>query len=90
LQQSLSSDGEASVGIEPGLADRIQTSLKKVVEQQEAAGQAAILLVAPTLRPSLAKFARFGIKGLHVLSYQEIPDNKQIKVVATVGNESNG
>ena len=90
LQQSLSSDGEASVGIEPGLADRIQTSLKQVVEQQEAAGQAAILLVVPALRPSLAKFARFGIKGLHVLSYQEIPDNKQIKVVATVGNESNG
>lgn len=90
LQQSLSSDGEGSVGIEPGLADRIQTSLKQVVEQQEAAGQAAILLVAPALRPSLAKFARFGIKGLHVLSYQEIPDNKQIKVVATVGNDANG
>jgi len=89
LQQSLSSDGEGAVGIEPGLADRIQTSLKKVVEQQEAAGQSSILLVAPTLRPSLAKFARFGIKGLHVLSYQEIPDNKQIKVVATVGNEAN-
>ncbi len=90
LQQSLSSDGEGAVGIEPGLADRIQTSLKQVVEQQEAAGQAAILLVAPTLRPSLAKFARFGIKGLHVLSYQEIPDNKQIKVIATVGNDANG
>jgi len=86
LQQSLTS-GDDGVGIEPGLADRIQSSLKQVVEQQEAAGQAAILLVAPTLRPSLAKFARFGIKGLHVLSYQEIPDNKQIKVIANVGNQ---
>ncbi len=87
LQQSLSQGGEESVGIEPGLADRIQTSLKQLVSQQEAAGQAAILLVAPSLRLSLAKFARFGIKGLHVLSYQEIPDNKQIKVVANVGNQ---
>lgn len=86
LQQSLTA-GDEAVGIEPGLADRIQTSLKQVVEQQEAAGQSAILLVAPTLRPSLAKFARFGIKGLHVLSYQEIPDNKQIKVIANVGNQ---
>jgi flagellar biosynthesis protein FlhA len=86
LNQSLSSGDEEVVGIEPGLADRIQTSLKQVVEQQEAAGQASILLVAPTLRTSLAKFARFGIKGLHVLSYQEIPDNKQIKVIANVGN----
>jgi flagellar biosynthesis protein FlhA len=87
LQQSVSVGSEDSVGIEPGLAERIQVSLKQVVEQQEAAGQAAILLVAPTLRPSLAKFARFGIKGLHVLSYQEIPDNKQIKVIANVGNQ---
>jgi len=85
LQQSLTA-GDDGVGIEPGLADRIQSSLKQVVAQQEAAGQSAILLVAPTLRPSLAKFARFGIKGLHVLSYQEIPDNKQIKVIANVGN----
>jgi len=87
LLQSLSSGGDESVGIEPGLADRIQTSLKQVVDQQEAAGQASVLLVSPSLRPSLAKFARFGIKGLHVLSYQEIPDNKQIKVIANVGNQ---
>ncbi|MGX5173506.1 flagellar biosynthesis protein FlhA [Aliikangiella sp. IMCC44653] len=86
LQQSLSSGGGDSVGIEPGLADRIQSSLRDVVAQQEAAGQPAVLLTAPALRPSLAKFARFGIKGLHVLSYQEVPDNKQIKVIATVGN----
>ncbi|WP_196137339.1 flagellar biosynthesis protein FlhA [Aliikangiella sp. G2MR2-5] len=89
LQQSLAGDGSDSVGIEPGLADRMQASLKSVVQQQEAAGQPAILLTAPALRPSLAKFARFGIKGLHVLSYQEIPDNKQIKVIATVGNTDN-
>ncbi|WP_444994685.1 flagellar biosynthesis protein FlhA [Aliikangiella sp. IMCC44359] len=86
LQQSLTSSSGDVVGIEPGLADRIQSSLKEVVAQQEAAGQPAILLTAPALRLSLAKFARFGIKGLHVLSYQEIPDNKQIKVIATVGN----
>lgn len=87
LHQSLASGDDDVVGIEPGLADRIQVSLKQVVEQQEAAGQAAILLVSPALRSSLAKFARFGIKGLHVLSYQEIPDNKQIKVIANVGNQ---
>ncbi|TQV75358.1 flagellar biosynthesis protein FlhA [Aliikangiella marina] len=86
LQQSLTTGSGDAVGIEPGLADRIQASLREVVQQQEAAGQPAILLTAPALRESLAKFARFGIKGLHVLSYQEIPDNKQIKVIATVGN----
>lgn len=80
--------GAEAAGIEPGLADRIQFSLKEFVAQQEATGQPAILLTAPLLRPALAKFARFGIKGLHVLSYQEIPDNKQIKVIATIGNKN--
>lgn len=88
LQQSLGGGQDEAVSIEPGLAERIQSSLKDLVAQQEAAGQPAILLTAPVLRPSLAKFARFGIKGLKVLSYQEIPDNKQIKVIATVGNNN--
>jgi flagellar biosynthesis protein FlhA len=86
LQQTLAEGQNDAAGIEPGLADRIQQSLKELVNQQEAAGQAAILLTAPVLRPWLSKFVRFGVKGLHVLSYQEIPDNKQIKVIATVGN----
>jgi len=41
--------------------------------------------VAAPLRPVLAKFVRFGIEQLHVLSYQEVPSNKQITIVATVG-----
>jgi flagellar biosynthesis protein FlhA len=88
LHQSLSNTNSDAVSIEPGLADRLQSSLKDLVSQQEAAGTPSILLTAPALRPALAKFARFGIKGLHVLSYQEIPDNKQIKVIATVGNNN--
>ncbi|NVJ60320.1 MAG: flagellar biosynthesis protein FlhA [Gammaproteobacteria bacterium] len=85
LQQSLQSSADESVNIEPGLAEKLQQSLKQASEQQEAAGKAAILLTSPGLRSSLAHFARFGIPGLHVLSYQEIPDNKQVRVVATVG-----
>lgn len=85
LHQSLQTSGDDSVNIEPGLAEKLQQSLKHAAEQQEAAGKPAILLTSPGLRSSLAHFARFGISGLHVLSYQEIPDNKQVRVVATVG-----
>jgi flagellar biosynthesis protein FlhA len=85
LHQSLQTGGGESVNIEPGLAEKLQQSLKKAAQQQEAAGKPAILLTSPGLRGSLAHFARFGIPGLHVLSYQEIPDNKQVRVVATVG-----
>ncbi len=85
LQQSLQASSDDKVSIEPGLAEKLQQSLKQAVERQEMAGKPAVLLTSPGLRSSLAHFARFGVSGLHVLSYQEIPDNKQVRVVATVG-----
>ncbi len=85
LLQSLQASGDEGVNIEPGLAEKLQSSLKEAADNQEAAGKPTILLTSPGLRSSLAHFARFGIPGLHVLSYQEIPDNKQVRVVATVG-----
>ena len=42
-------------------------------------------MVPAPLRAVLSKFVRFTIAGLKVLSYQEIPVNKQITIVATVG-----
>jgi len=36
----------------------------------------------------LARFVRHTIPALHVLSYNEIPNDKQIKIVATVGQQN--
>lgn len=77
---------EGGAGFEPGLAERIHESLLDSVQRQEVTGQTAVLLVSPALRTLLAKFARRSIPSLHVLSFAEIPDNKQIKVVSTVGS----
>ncbi len=74
-------------GIEPGLAERLHQSLKDAAEKQERAGQPSILLVAPQLRAWLARMVRYSIRQLNVLSYNEIPDNKDIKVIASVGNQ---
>lgn len=76
---------EEGMVIEPSLAERMQRMLKEAVTRQEMAGQSAVLLVAAPLRPVLARFARYGGLSLQVLSYQEIPENKQITVVATIG-----
>ena len=57
----------------------------RTAQRQEMLGKPAILLVSGPLRPVLAKFASYGVERLHVLSYQEIPDNKQITIVASVG-----
>ncbi len=84
LQQSVQMAGNQG-GIEPMLAEKLQQSLRDASQKQEMQGQPAILLVNPTLRQMLSKFAKFAASSLHVLSYHEIPDNKQVRIVATVG-----
>ncbi len=87
LQQSQQSGGQEDIGLvlEPGMVEKLQRSLQDSVQRQEMLGKPAILLVSVPLRPVMAKFASYGIERLHVLSYQEVPDNKQITIVASVG-----
>jgi flagellar biosynthesis protein FlhA len=88
LLTSIQAVSEGGAGIEPGLAERMHQSLAESARRQEAAGQAPVLLVTPAIRPWLAKLVRHSIPGLQVLAYNEIPDNKQIKVVANIGTET--
>src|SRR5580698_312555 len=85
LQDSMASGGDASPGFEPGLADRIQTSLADSTHRQEAAGEPAVLLVAPKIRPWIARLMRYSTPSLAVLAYNEIPENRRIRVIAAVG-----
>lgn len=85
LHQSMQASGGEGAGIEPGLADRIQTALVEASQQQEMNGEPAVLLTSGVLRSVLARFTKHTVNGLHVLSYQEIPDDKQIKIVNSIG-----
>ncbi len=85
LQQTLQNAGEDGAGLEPGLLEQLQQGLTDTARQQEVQGQEAILLVAAGIRPWMAKFIRHSVPGLSVLSYNEIPDSRQIRVVATIG-----
>jgi flagellar biosynthesis protein FlhA len=87
LQQTLQGSEEGGAGFEPGLAEQMQKALAETAAQQEIAGEEAILLVAAPIRPWMARFIRHSVPGMQVLSYNEIPDNRQIRVVATVGQQ---
>jgi flagellar biosynthesis protein FlhA len=63
-------------------------SLQESVQKMEMEGQTAVLLVSSYVRPWLARFVRHSIPGLHVLAYNEIPADRQIKVVSTVGKRT--
>jgi flagellar biosynthesis protein FlhA len=85
LQDSMAGSGDASPGFEPGLADKIQTSLADSTRRQEAAGEPAVLLVAPRIRPWIARLMRHSTPSLAVLAYNEIPENRRVRVIAAVG-----
>ena len=85
LHQSMQAAGNDGAGIEPGLADRIQQSLQQAHQEQELNGDSAILLTSGILRSVMARFVKYTIPGLRVLSYQEIPDDKQIRIVSVIG-----
>jgi len=84
LVKSLATQGQT---LEPGLAERLGQSVRDAVARLEANGDPAILVVAPELRPWLARWLRPGLDALHVLAYTEIPDNRAVRIVATIGRD---
>jgi flagellar biosynthesis protein FlhA len=83
LQGSLAGGGAPA--LEPGLAERLAARLAESAQKQEAAGEPAVLMVAPVLRATLARFARASVPNLHVLAWNEVPDNRRVRLVAAVG-----
>ena len=85
LQTTLQAQGAGNAALEPGLAERLQSKLANSAQRQEAANEAAVLMVAPQLRSTLARFTRATVPNLHVLAWNEIPDNRRVRLVAAVG-----
>jgi len=85
LLQTLHATGEGNASLEPGLAENMHKNLNEAAQRQEMAGESSILVVQAGLRNWISRFIRHSIPSLNVLSYNEIPDNKQIRIVANVG-----
>ena len=88
LHKSLQTAGDGGAGLEPGLAEQMHQSIEESAQRMEMEGSAAVLLVSSFIRPWLARFVRHSIPGLHVLAYNEIPQDRQIRVVSTVGQRA--
>jgi flagellar biosynthesis protein FlhA len=85
LQKAIQGTGEEGLMLEPGLAERLQVAIRKVSDAQEAAGQPTVIVVSGGLRAVLSPFVRTIVPTAVVLAYNEIPKEKQIKIVATLG-----
>ncbi len=84
LMQALGAGGDGA-GIEPGLADTIAQQAGHAASQQEQMGLTPVLLVPGPLRTMLSRFLRRALPQLKVLSHNEIPETKTIRVTNLVG-----
>ncbi len=88
VQQAQKTGADPAAYIEPSLAERLQMSLIEAAQKQEVAGKPIILLVAAPLRMMLSRFMRTSVPDMAILAYNEVPDNKQITIVASVGGDA--
>ena len=82
LQDSVNGNTAA---LEPNLAERLHQSLADCVQRQEARGEPSVLLVPGGVRGVLSKMFRHGVPSLQVLAYSEIPEDKRLKLIGSIG-----
>jgi flagellar biosynthesis protein FlhA len=85
LLQAMQSTSAAGTAIEPGLAENLSQQTEFAAQQQTQLGFTPVLLVPAPLRLALAKFLRRVIPDLRVLSHDELPDSKTIRVTSLIG-----
>jgi flagellar biosynthesis protein FlhA len=84
LIQAMTASGDGGV-IEPGLADTLLRQTAQIAQRQEDIGLPPVLLVPAQLRTLLSRFLRRAVPSLKVISNNEVPESRTIRVTAMVG-----
>ncbi len=85
LAQSIKVAGDASFPIEPGLGQRILTAIEESSHRLMLRQQSFALVTSPAARKALSDLLRPRFPDTPVLSFRELPDDKPVEVIATVG-----
>lgn len=88
LLQATQANNASGAAIEPGLAETLSKQAERAAFSQEQMGMSPVLLVAAPLRVALSKFLRRAIPRLRVLSHEELPDTKTIRVTNLIGGQA--
>jgi flagellar biosynthesis protein FlhA len=87
LTQAVQSNN-TSTAIEPNMAETLARQAESAAKQQEQMGMSPVLLVSAPIRAALAKFLRRSVPHLRVLSHEELPDSKIIRVTNLIGGSA--
>ena len=89
LEQMMSSAVQNNQGvIEPNLLDTVVKGIGEAGEKMEAEGASPVLLVSGIIRGFLSKLLRGRMTNFYILAYEEIPGDKNIRVITTVGGQN--
>ena len=87
LEQMMSHAVQNNQGvIEPNLLDTMVRGIGEAAGKMEAEGASPVLLVSGIIRGFLSKLLRGRMSNFYILAYEEIPGDKNIRVVTTVGS----
>ncbi len=70
---------------EPELAARITSAISQAVQPMVMAARSFAIITSPVCRAAVARLLRAQMADVPVLSFLEIPDSKQVNVIAVVG-----
>ncbi len=70
--------------LEPNFAQKMIKAINDAFEKSTAKDETPLLVTSPIIRRDLASLIKQNIEDLNVLSFTELPDNRKIKVVATI------
>jgi flagellar biosynthesis protein FlhA len=89
LEQIMSNAVQTNGGIiEPNLVDTVITGIGDATGKMEAEGASPVLLVSGVIRGFLASLLKGRLPNFYILAYDEIPSDKNIRVVTTIGKQS--
>ena len=87
LLNSVQQHGPETLILDRDLALSIQQELNNLTEKLAPARLPGVLITAPQIRRPVSKFFRPSLPDLHIFSYAELPDERNIEVFATIGKQ---
>ena len=79
--------GSDGLLIDPLLAKKMIKSIIDVGEKSPTESNSLVIVTSPVIRKDLSILLRQHIDDIVVLSFTELPENKRVKVIATIGEQ---
>lgn len=79
--------GSDGLLIDPSLAKKMIKSIIDIGEKTSAESNSLVVVTSPIIRKDLSILLRQHVDDIVVLSFTELPENKRVKVIATIGEQ---